>query len=181
MFSCLEIPKRLSLFERTVPFLLFYSLVSSSVPPGAPSQVVASGLRPGPDHSPQAFNGCIHNVRINGEAQDLSYPTAGVGGKVRPEGRLENHFLACVVVPDLLTWVTHLILFSNRVPIIAFLPIFFCCQSDGVLAGCHSCSVCAEGTCREGGEAGVTCDCPPGRDGVLCAQMMGHNPCVSNR
>ncbi|XP_011609228.2 slit homolog 3 protein isoform X1 [Takifugu rubripes] len=101
---------------------------------GAPSQVVASGLRPGPDRSPQAFNGCIHNVRINGEAQDLSYRTAGVGGK-----------------------------------------------SDGVLAGCHSCSVCAEGTCREGGEAGVTCDCPPGRDGALCSQMTGPNPCLSNR
>uniref|UniRef100_A0A674MXI3 Slit homolog 3 (Drosophila) n=1 Tax=Takifugu rubripes TaxID=31033 RepID=A0A674MXI3_TAKRU len=95
---------------------------------GAPSQVVASGLRPGPDRSPQAFNGCIHNVRINGEAQDLSYRT-----------------------------------------------------SDGVLAGCHSCSVCAEGTCREGGEAGVTCDCPPGRDGALCSQMTGPNPCLSNR
>lgn len=62
--------------------------MSSSDPPGAPSQVVASGLRPGPDRSPQAFNGCIHNVRINGEAQDLSYRTAGVGGKVRPEGTL---------------------------------------------------------------------------------------------
>uniref|UniRef100_A0AAQ5Z9S6 Slit homolog 3 (Drosophila) n=1 Tax=Amphiprion ocellaris TaxID=80972 RepID=A0AAQ5Z9S6_AMPOC len=38
-----------------------------------PSQVVASGLRPGPERSPQAFNGCIHNVRINGEPQDLTH------------------------------------------------------------------------------------------------------------
>lgn len=54
-------------------------------------------------------------------------------------------------------------------------------QSDGVLAGCHSCSVCAQGTCREGGETGVTCDCPPGHDRVFCAQMTGPNPCLNNR
>lgn len=51
--------------------------------PGVPSQVVASGLRPGPERSPQAFNGCIHNVRINGEPQDLSYQAAG---GARPQG-----------------------------------------------------------------------------------------------
>lgn len=50
--------------------------------PGVPPQVVASGLRPGPERSPQAFNGCIHNVRINGEPQDLSYRAAGG----RPQG-----------------------------------------------------------------------------------------------
>uniref|UniRef100_A0A674MNH8 Slit homolog 3 (Drosophila) n=1 Tax=Takifugu rubripes TaxID=31033 RepID=A0A674MNH8_TAKRU len=131
----LEITSRRTLCERPVSFFfLNFPCVSSSDPPGAPSQVVASGLRPGPDRSPQAFNGCIHNVRINGEAQDLSYRT-----------------------------------------------------SDGVLAGCHSCSVCAEGTCREGGEAGVTCDCPPGRDGLhrcfivlasCCSSRCSHGQCV---
>ncbi len=60
--------------------------------PGVPTQVVASGLRPGPERSPQAFNGCIHNVRINGEPQDLSYRAAGVQphgveGKVITWGR----------------------------------------------------------------------------------------------
>uniref|UniRef100_A0A8C4EK45 Slit homolog 3 (Drosophila) n=1 Tax=Dicentrarchus labrax TaxID=13489 RepID=A0A8C4EK45_DICLA len=95
---------------------------------GVPSQVVASGLRPGPERSPQAFNGCIHNVRINGEPQDLSY-RAG----------------------------------------------------DAILAGCHSCSVCAQGACRAGGETGVTCDCPPGRSGALCDQTTAPSPCQNNR
>uniref|UniRef100_A0AAQ5YM47 Slit homolog 3 (Drosophila) n=1 Tax=Amphiprion ocellaris TaxID=80972 RepID=A0AAQ5YM47_AMPOC len=96
---------------------------------GVPSQVVASGLRPGPERSPQAFNGCIHNVRINGEPQDLSYRS----------------------------------------------------QGDGILAGCHSCSVCAQGACREGGETGVTCDCPPGRSGALCDEMTATNQCQNSR
>uniref|UniRef100_A0A7N6FHZ1 Slit homolog 3 (Drosophila) n=1 Tax=Anabas testudineus TaxID=64144 RepID=A0A7N6FHZ1_ANATE len=90
-------------------------------------KVVASGLHPGPDRSPQAFNGCIHNVRINGEPQDLSYRT------------------------------------------------------DGILAGCHSCSVCAQGACREGGETGVTCDCPPGRSGALCDLTTAPNSCQNSR
>lgn len=59
------------------------SLIAPPAPPGVPSEVVASGLRPGPDRSPQAFNGCIHNVRINGEPQDLSYRAAGAA---RPRG-----------------------------------------------------------------------------------------------
>ncbi|KAL3973354.1 abnormal spindle-like microcephaly-associated protein [Sarotherodon galilaeus] len=54
-------------------------------------------------------------------------------------------------------------------------------SGDGILAGCHSCSVCAQGACREGGETGVTCDCPPGRSGALCDQTTGTNPCQNNR
>ncbi|XP_037636755.1 slit homolog 3 protein [Sebastes umbrosus] len=107
---------------------------------GVPSQVVASGLRPGPERSPQAFNGCIHNVRINGEPQDLSYRAAG---GARPQG-VEG-------------------------------------KGEGILAGCHSCSVCAQGACREGGETGVTCDCPPGRSGALCDQTTAPNTCQSSR
>ncbi|KAK7922042.1 hypothetical protein WMY93_008944 [Mugilogobius chulae] len=95
---------------------------------GVPSQVVASGLRPGPDRSPQTFNGCIHNIRINGELQDLSFRGTG-GGQQGVESK-----------------------------------------ANGILPGCHSCSVCAQGACREGGETGVTCDCPPGRTGPLCDQ-----------
>lgn len=142
--------------------------------------MVASGLRPGPDHSPQAFNGCIHNVRINGEAQDLSYQTAGVGGKVRTKGRLKNSSLLKTVVsdPTNVGYTPHPLIQLLRT---AFLPFFSHYQSDGVLVGCHSCSVCAEGTCREGGETGVTCDCPPGHDRVFCAQMTGPNPCLKNR
>uniref|UniRef100_A0A4W6F8V2 Slit homolog 3 (Drosophila) n=1 Tax=Lates calcarifer TaxID=8187 RepID=A0A4W6F8V2_LATCA len=101
-----------------------------------PSQVVASGLRPGPERSPQAFNGCIHNVRINGEPQDLSFRPTGGG---QPQG------------------------------------------GDGILPGCHTCSVCAQGACREGGETGVTCDCPPGRSGALCDQTTTPNPCQNSR
>uniref|UniRef100_A0A669F6T9 Slit homolog 3 (Drosophila) n=1 Tax=Oreochromis niloticus TaxID=8128 RepID=A0A669F6T9_ORENI len=41
--------------------------------------------------------------------------------------------------------------------------------------------VCAQGACREGGETGVTCDCPPGRSGALCDQTTGTNPCQNNR
>uniref|UniRef100_A0A7N9AXC3 Slit homolog 3 (Drosophila) n=1 Tax=Mastacembelus armatus TaxID=205130 RepID=A0A7N9AXC3_9TELE len=103
---------------------------------GVPSQVVASGLRPGPERSPQAFNGCIHNVQINGEI--LDFPS--------------RYFL---------------LLFHH--------------QGDGILAGCHSCSVCGQGACREGGEMGVTCDCPPGRTGTLCDQTTAPNPCQNNR
>uniref|UniRef100_A0A8C6TFX3 Slit homolog 3 (Drosophila) n=1 Tax=Neogobius melanostomus TaxID=47308 RepID=A0A8C6TFX3_9GOBI len=100
-----------------------------SLAPGVPSQVVAPGLRPGPDRSPQTFNGCIHNVKINGELQDLIYQST----------------------------------------------------ADGILPGCHSCSVCAQGACREGGETGVTCDCPPGRSGPLCDQTTTSSICQSHR
>uniref|UniRef100_A0A3Q4MSU5 Slit homolog 3 (Drosophila) n=1 Tax=Neolamprologus brichardi TaxID=32507 RepID=A0A3Q4MSU5_NEOBR len=84
---------------------------------GVPSQVVASGLRPGPERSPQGFSGCVHNVQINGEPQDLSYRSRGAGQLQRIEGK-----------------------------------------GDGILAGCHSCSVCAQGACREGGETGFVLD-----------------------
>lgn len=106
---------------------------------GVPSQVVASGLRPGPERSPQTFNGCIHNVQINGEAQDLSYRSTA-GGQQGVES-----------------------------------------MADGILPGCHSCSVCAQGVCREGGETGVTCDCPPGRTGPLCDQTTATNVCQNHR
>ncbi|KAF7660997.1 hypothetical protein LDENG_00271100, partial [Lucifuga dentata] len=52
---------------------------------------------------------------------------------------------------------------------------------DSILAGCHSCSVCAQGACRQGGETGVTCECPPGRTGALCDQTTGPSPCQTNR
>ncbi|XP_057705613.1 slit homolog 3 protein isoform X1 [Corythoichthys intestinalis] len=104
---------------------------------GAPYHVSASGLRPGPERTPQSFNGCIHNVQINGEAQDLSYRAVG-GRPVEGKG-------------------------------------------DGVLVGCHSCSVCAQGVCREGGEMGVTCQCPPGRSGTLCEQAATTNTCQGHR
>uniref|UniRef100_A0A4W6FAI5 Slit homolog 3 (Drosophila) n=1 Tax=Lates calcarifer TaxID=8187 RepID=A0A4W6FAI5_LATCA len=52
---------------------------------------------------------------------------------------------------------------------------------DGILPGCHTCSVCAQGACREGGETGVTCDCPPGRSGALCDQTTTPNPCQNSR
>uniref|UniRef100_A0AAQ4S4P0 Slit homolog 3 (Drosophila) n=1 Tax=Gasterosteus aculeatus aculeatus TaxID=481459 RepID=A0AAQ4S4P0_GASAC len=54
-------------------------------------------------------------------------------------------------------------------------------QAEGVLAGCHSCSVCAQGACREGGETGVTCDCPPGRSGALCDQTTAPRACHDSR
>lgn len=70
--------------------------------PGVPPQVVASGLRPGPDRSPQAFNGCIHNVRINGEHQDLSYRATGGGGKVNTCGKVDSwHIMGTVYLPEI--------------------------------------------------------------------------------
>uniref|UniRef100_A0A8C5FJ55 Slit homolog 3 (Drosophila) n=1 Tax=Gadus morhua TaxID=8049 RepID=A0A8C5FJ55_GADMO len=108
---------------------------------GVPAQVVASGLRPGPDRPLQSFNGCIHNVRVNGEPQDLSYRATGRGGAPRTaEGKTE-----------------------------------------GLLPGCHSCSVCAQGACRQSGEMGVTCECLPGRSGALCDQKTALSPCQSSR
>ncbi|KAM9514069.1 LOW QUALITY PROTEIN: slit homolog 3 protein-like [Salvelinus alpinus] len=97
---------------------------------GVPSAVMASGLRSGPDRSPQAFNGCIHNVRINGELQDLGAALRGL---------------------------------------------------EGILPGCHSCSVCAQGACRQRGETGVSCECPPSRSGPLCDQRIAPSPCQSSR
>uniref|UniRef100_A0A674CVY9 Slit homolog 3 (Drosophila) n=1 Tax=Salmo trutta TaxID=8032 RepID=A0A674CVY9_SALTR len=97
---------------------------------GVPSALMASRLRSGPDRSPQAFNGCIHNVRINGELQDLGAALRGL---------------------------------------------------EGILPGCHSCSVCAQGACRQRGETGVSCECPPSRSGPLCDQKIAPSPCQSSR
>uniref|UniRef100_A0A8C1GPI8 Slit homolog 3 (Drosophila) n=1 Tax=Cyprinus carpio TaxID=7962 RepID=A0A8C1GPI8_CYPCA len=47
---------------------------------GVPSLVDTAGLRPGPDRPFQSFNGCIHDVRLNGELQDLGGGLAGVEG-----------------------------------------------------------------------------------------------------
>lgn len=60
-------------------------------------------------------------------------------------------------------------------------PRLFHLQGDAILPGCHSCSVCAQGACREGRETGVTCDCPPGRSGALCDQTTSPNPCQNSR
>uniref|UniRef100_A0A3P9JGV4 Slit homolog 3 (Drosophila) n=1 Tax=Oryzias latipes TaxID=8090 RepID=A0A3P9JGV4_ORYLA len=104
---------------------------------GVPSHVVAAGLRPGPERPPQAFNGCFHNFRIDGEIQDLKF---GSTGEKQPQS-----------------------------------------QGDGILVGCHSCSVCAQGACREGGETGVTCHCPPGQSGVLCDETTAPDLCLNSR
>uniref|UniRef100_A0A6Q2WUL9 Slit homolog 3 (Drosophila) n=1 Tax=Esox lucius TaxID=8010 RepID=A0A6Q2WUL9_ESOLU len=93
--------------------------------------VVGSGLRSGPDRVPQAFNGCIHNVRVNGEQQDLGTAPRGV---------------------------------------------------EGILPGCHSCGVCAQGACRQTGETGVSCECPPSRSGPLCdREAAPSSPCQTSR
>ncbi|XP_048031891.1 slit homolog 3 protein isoform X1 [Megalobrama amblycephala] len=97
---------------------------------GVPSLIDTVGLRPGPDRPFQSFNGCIHDVRLNGELQDLGGGLAGL---------------------------------------------------KGVLPGCHSCGVCAQGACRQRGEAGVTCECPTGHSGPLCEQMTSQSPCQSSR
>uniref|UniRef100_A0A673YN31 Slit homolog 3 (Drosophila) n=1 Tax=Salmo trutta TaxID=8032 RepID=A0A673YN31_SALTR len=83
---------------------------------GIPSAVVASGLRSGPDRSPQAFNGCIHNVRINGELQDLGAAPRRV---------------------------------------------------EGILPGCHSCSVCIHGLCVPKASS-YSCQCAEGYTGQYC-------------
>ncbi|GAA6099215.1 slit homolog 3 protein [Tachysurus ichikawai] len=95
---------------------------------GVPSTIGSTGLRTGAERV--SFNGCIHNVRINGELQELS---TGLSGK------------------------------------------------EGILPGCHSCSVCAQGPCRQRGEAGVTCECPSSSSGPLCEQQSYANPCQSSR
>ncbi|KAI4890876.1 hypothetical protein NFI96_030905, partial [Prochilodus magdalenae] len=97
---------------------------------GVPSALSSSGLRSGPDRQSPSFNGCIHNVRINGELQELGNGLAGVAG---------------------------------------------------ILPGCHSCGVCAQGACRQRGEAGVTCECPVNSSGPLCDQQSSNNPCQNSR
>uniref|UniRef100_A0A4W4FWX0 Slit homolog 3 (Drosophila) n=1 Tax=Electrophorus electricus TaxID=8005 RepID=A0A4W4FWX0_ELEEL len=53
---------------------------------------------------------------------------------------------------------------------------------EGVLAGCHSCSVCTgQGPCRQRGEVGVTCECPASSSGPLCEQRSSPNPCLGSR
>uniref|UniRef100_A0A673MTN1 Slit homolog 3 protein-like n=1 Tax=Sinocyclocheilus rhinocerous TaxID=307959 RepID=A0A673MTN1_9TELE len=47
---------------------------------GVPSLIDTAGLRPGPDRPLQSFNGCIHDIRLNGELQDLGGGLAGVEG-----------------------------------------------------------------------------------------------------
>uniref|UniRef100_A0A672MYR9 Slit homolog 3 protein-like n=1 Tax=Sinocyclocheilus grahami TaxID=75366 RepID=A0A672MYR9_SINGR len=47
---------------------------------GVPSLIDTAGLRPGPDRPLQSFNGCIHDVRLNGELQDLGGGLEGVEG-----------------------------------------------------------------------------------------------------
>uniref|UniRef100_A0A8C4SD07 Slit homolog 3 (Drosophila) n=1 Tax=Erpetoichthys calabaricus TaxID=27687 RepID=A0A8C4SD07_ERPCA len=118
-------PKNLGKLQKPPPL----SFTSPIYIGGIPSTLTGAGLRYGHDRSPLGFFGCIHNVRINGELQDL-------GGSTR--------------------------------------------RTDGILPGCHSCSVCAQGTCRQREGVGVTCDCPPGRSGPLCDQEI-HDPCQSNK
>ncbi|XP_015205363.2 slit homolog 3 protein isoform X1 [Lepisosteus oculatus] len=95
---------------------------------GVPPPLGGPGLRQ--DRGFQGLNGCVHNVRIDGELQDL-------GAAPR--------------------------------------------AADGVLPGCHSCSVCAQGPCRQRGDTGVACECPPGRSGPLCDQRAPADSCQGNR
>uniref|UniRef100_A0A672MSD0 Slit homolog 3 protein-like n=1 Tax=Sinocyclocheilus grahami TaxID=75366 RepID=A0A672MSD0_SINGR len=44
------------------------------------TELYIGGLRPGPDRPLQSFNGCIHDVRLNGELQDLGGGLEGVEG-----------------------------------------------------------------------------------------------------
>ncbi|XP_053487014.1 slit homolog 3 protein [Ictalurus furcatus] len=97
---------------------------------GVPSAIGSTGLRTGAERTSQSFNGCIHNVRFNGELQELSTGLTG---------------------------------------------------TEGILPGCHLCSVCAQGPCRQRGEAGVTCECPASSSGPLCEQQSYANPCQSSR
>uniref|UniRef100_W5KTN6 Slit homolog 3 (Drosophila) n=1 Tax=Astyanax mexicanus TaxID=7994 RepID=W5KTN6_ASTMX len=78
----------------------------------------------------QSFNGCIHNVRINGELQELGSGLDSV---------------------------------------------------KAILPGCHACSVCAQGACRQRDDVGVTCECPAGSTGPLCDQQGTSNPCQNSR
>lgn len=97
---------------------------------GAPSTISSTGQRTGAERTSQSFNGCIHNVRINGELQELNTGLTG---------------------------------------------------TEGILPGCHSCSVCAQGPCRQRGETGVTCECPASSSSPLCDQQSYTSPCQSSR
>uniref|UniRef100_A0A673YPN1 Slit homolog 3 (Drosophila) n=1 Tax=Salmo trutta TaxID=8032 RepID=A0A673YPN1_SALTR len=116
----------------TVELLIQNHSLSLVVDKGSPKRLGKLPRQPSVDHSthPQAFNGCIHNVRINGELQDLGAAPRRV---------------------------------------------------EGILPGCHSCSVCAQGACRQRGETGVSCECPPSHSGSLCHQKTAPSPCQSSR
>uniref|UniRef100_A0A673YMP2 Slit homolog 3 (Drosophila) n=1 Tax=Salmo trutta TaxID=8032 RepID=A0A673YMP2_SALTR len=118
----------------TVELLIQNHSLSLVVDKGSPKRLGKLPRQPSvdhsPDRSPQAFNGCIHNVRINGELQDLGAAPRRV---------------------------------------------------EGILPGCHSCSVCAQGACRQRGETGVSCECPPSHSGSLCHQKTAPSPCQSSR
>uniref|UniRef100_A0A8B9L9Q5 Slit homolog 3 (Drosophila) n=1 Tax=Astyanax mexicanus TaxID=7994 RepID=A0A8B9L9Q5_ASTMX len=97
---------------------------------GVPSELSSPSSRSGADRQSQSFNGCIHNVRINGELQELGSGLDSV---------------------------------------------------KAILPGCHACSVCAQGACRQRDDVGVTCECPAGSTGPLCDQQGTSNPCQNSR
>uniref|UniRef100_A0A8C7ZC76 Slit homolog 3 (Drosophila) n=1 Tax=Oryzias sinensis TaxID=183150 RepID=A0A8C7ZC76_9TELE len=124
----------------TVELLIQNHSLSLVVDSGAPKSLGKLARQPSVDHNtqlyiggkrahscrcrpPQAFNGCFHNFRIDGEIQDLKF---GSTGEKQPH-------------------------------------------------------VCAQGACREGGETGVTCQCPPGQSGVLCDETTAPDPCLNSR
>uniref|UniRef100_A0A6Q2Z490 Slit homolog 3 (Drosophila) n=1 Tax=Esox lucius TaxID=8010 RepID=A0A6Q2Z490_ESOLU len=122
-----------------VELLIQNHSLSLVVDKGTPKSLGKLPRQPSVDHNaqlyiggvPSAFNGCIHNVRVNGEQQDLGTAPRGV---------------------------------------------------EGILPGCHSCGVCAQGACRQTGETGVSCECPPSRSGPLCdREAAPSSPCQTSR
>uniref|UniRef100_A0A8C4GMC1 Slit homolog 3 (Drosophila) n=1 Tax=Dicentrarchus labrax TaxID=13489 RepID=A0A8C4GMC1_DICLA len=153
-----------------VELLIQNRSLSLVVDNGAPKSLGKLARQPSVDHNTQLYIGGTHTPHV--VSRFLSYIYTGLPVLMKAVAFMQYHYV-CQVTP-----------FCSCIDAASpeyFLPFFFCHQGDAILAGCHSCSVCAQGACRAGGETGVTCDCPPGRSGALCDQTTAPSPCQNNR
>uniref|UniRef100_A0A7N6FDY6 Slit homolog 3 (Drosophila) n=1 Tax=Anabas testudineus TaxID=64144 RepID=A0A7N6FDY6_ANATE len=144
----------------TVELLIQNRSLSLVVDNGAPKSLGKLARQPSVDHNTQLYIGGMHT---NLKAYILCV-----------------YELALVLYIQMSCGYDYMFALHGYILIISSL-FLFSHQTDGILAGCHSCSVCAQGACREGGETGVTCDCPPGRSGALCDLTTAPNSCQNSR
>uniref|UniRef100_A0A3B5M6K6 Uncharacterized protein n=1 Tax=Xiphophorus couchianus TaxID=32473 RepID=A0A3B5M6K6_9TELE len=136
----------------TVELLIQNRSLSLVVDNGAPKSLGKLGRQPSVDHNTQLYIGGVPPL------------VAASGLRPGPE-RPPPGFDGCI----------HKVRINGEMQDLTFV------QGPAVLVGCHACSVCAAGACREGGQTGVTCSCPPGRMGALCDETAASDPCQNIR
>ncbi|XP_014860989.1 PREDICTED: slit homolog 3 protein isoform X1 [Poecilia mexicana] len=143
----------------TVELLIQNRSLSLVVDNGAPKSLGKLGRQPSVDHNTQLYIGGVPPlVAASGLRPGPDRPPPGFDGcihKVRINGEMQDLTFRTAAEPP--------------------------AKGPAVLVGCHSCSVCTAGACREGGQTGVTCSCPPGRMGALCDETAASDPCQNIR